>query len=150
MPRKRNPVQIGEGTCLFCGAQSLVFINTRHDLYQRCVPCGKCDQRHDPVSQAAILAGLRARGFEPPFPVRKLIDVPPDDVDALAGVAVDTLGAAPAVPQVQQQVPKSVPDSVPEKNNGVLVISAAALAVVLSGLAMIFSGSAGAGSNFPR
>lgn len=137
MPRKKNPVQIGEGDCLFCGALTLVFINTKHDLYQRCPSCGKCDQRHDPDNQAAILTGLRAHGFEPPFPVRKLIDVP-------AIPASDTLGTAPSVPPEVQQVqePALVPK---ESSGGVLVFATVALATVLGGLAMLFSGSAGAG-----
>lgn len=163
MPRKKNPVKVGEGACLYCQGITAVFVNTRRDLYQRCPDCGRCDQRHDQESQAAMLAGLRARGFEPPHTPRKLVGLP--DVPKVAPGAVpvepvpaaDTLGADPvqepapagtpepdetgAAPEVQpvQQVQEAPPAT--ETPRGGLV--AVAIVSLAAGLGLILSAMAG-------
>lgn len=96
MPRKKNPVAVGEGRCLPCGGAALVFIDKAGRYYTRCKEpaCLKCDQRNTDDVQGAMLAGVLAVSGEP-AKRPKSYRLPAEPAEPQAAPAVAPVGTVP-------------------------------------------------------
>lgn len=97
MPRKQNPLLVGEGICQLCIQPCHVYQSKLTHLYTRCPACGKADQRTDEAVQTAMLKSLGEA-------------VPPKHPRNVPAAPAET-SAAPAVQP--EHVPENVPPAEP-------------------------------------